>query len=69
MRHESNKKTGQRVVARLKSSGFRKSSDYDYVRFHRNRPAYYGDGWTEVERNGGDPIAYMHAIDYILAVL
>ena len=32
--------------------------------FHKNRFAYYGDGWTEVERNGGDPVAYMDSIDY-----
>ena len=32
--------------------------------FHKNRFAYYGDGWTEVERNGGDPVAYMDNIDY-----
>lgn len=38
--------------------------DYDYVRFHRNRLAFYGDGWTEVERNGGDPAAYMDRIDF-----
>jgi len=38
--------------------------DYDYVRFPRNRPSHYGDGWTEVERNGRDPVAYMDAIDY-----
>jgi uncharacterized protein YfaP (DUF2135 family) len=38
--------------------------DYDYVPFHRNRLAYYGDGWTEVERNGGDPVAYLDRIDY-----
>jgi hypothetical protein len=38
--------------------------DYDYVMFHKNRFAYYGDGWTEVERNGGDPVAYMDNIDY-----
>ena len=38
--------------------------DYDYVMYHRNRFAYYGDGWTEVERNGGDPASYMDNIDY-----
>jgi hypothetical protein len=38
--------------------------DYDYVMFHRNRFAYYGDGWTEVERNGGDPVAYMDRVDF-----
>lgn len=38
--------------------------DYDYVMFHKNRFAYYGDGWTEVERNEGDPVAYMDNIDY-----
>ena len=38
--------------------------DYDYVRFHRNRLAYFGDGWTEVERSGGDPASYMDNIDY-----
>jgi hypothetical protein len=39
--------------------------DYDYVMFHRNRFAYYGDGYTEVERVGGDAIvSYMDNIDY-----
>ena len=39
--------------------------DYDYVTFHRNRFAYYGDGWTEVEKAGGEGIiSYMDSIDY-----
>jgi hypothetical protein len=38
--------------------------DYDYVMFHRNRFAYYGDGMTELERYGGDPAAYMDRIDF-----
>jgi hypothetical protein len=32
--------------------------------FHKNRFAYYGDGWTELERNGGDPASYMDHIDF-----
>jgi len=38
--------------------------DYDYVMFHHNRFAYYGDGWTEIERKGGDILSYMDHIDY-----
>jgi hypothetical protein len=31
--------------------------------FHRNRFAYYGDGWTEVERYKGDIVSYMDHVD------
>ena len=31
--------------------------------FHRNRFAYYGDGWTEVERYQGDIVSYMDHVD------
>lgn len=32
--------------------------DYDYVRFHRNRLAYCGDGWTEVEERSTSSFLY-----------
>jgi hypothetical protein len=40
--------------------------DYEYVYLEdrRNRFGYLGDGWTEVERHGGDTAFYMEEIDY-----
>ena len=40
--------------------------DYEYVYLdeRRNRFGYLGDGWTEVERKGGDTAFYMEEIDY-----
>jgi hypothetical protein len=38
--------------------------DYDFVPFHRNRLAFHGDGWTEVEWNGGARGAYLDRVDY-----
>lgn len=39
--------------------------DYDYTRFNRNRLAWWGDGWTERERNGLDLVShYLENVDY-----
>jgi len=40
--------------------------DYEYVYLdeRRNRFGYLGDGWTEVEKHGGDTAFYMEEIDY-----
>lgn len=38
--------------------------DYEYTRFNRNRLAWWGDGWTEMERNKGDLVShYLDKID------
>ena len=38
--------------------------DFEYVRFNRNRLAWWGDGWTEMERNGDDLVShYLDNID------
>jgi len=40
--------------------------DYDYVYLNeqKNRFAWLGDGWTQVEKYGGDTAFYMEDIDY-----
>jgi hypothetical protein len=40
--------------------------DYEYVYMDErtNRFGYLGDGWTDVERKGGDTAFYMEEIDY-----
>jgi len=38
--------------------------DFEYVRFNRNRLAWWGDGWTEMERNKDDLVShYLDNVD------
>jgi hypothetical protein len=39
--------------------------DYDYKYLNEsNIFGYLGDGWTDIEKNGGDTAYYLDCIDY-----